>query len=65
MTAVSDQSKQALLSAFLFTIYDHGTSPNALGEAQAILDFLDKLDNRPCPPPPPAPPRHPKRADWK
>lgn len=28
------------LSEFLFTIYDHGTSPNALAEADAILHFL-------------------------
>ena len=30
------------LSNFLFTIYDHGTNPNALAEADAILAFLDR-----------------------
>ena len=29
-----------MLSDFLFTVYDHGTLPNALREADAILDFL-------------------------
>lgn len=28
------------LSEFLFTIYEHGTKPNALAEADAILAFL-------------------------
>lgn len=28
------------LSNFLFTIYEHGTNPNALREADSILEFL-------------------------
>lgn len=28
------------LSEHLFSLYDHGTSPNALREADSILEFL-------------------------
>lgn len=35
----ADDEREAL-SEFLFTVYDHGTQPNALREADAILSFL-------------------------
>jgi len=35
----TDGEREAL-SEFLFTVYDHGTNPNALREADAILAFL-------------------------
>ncbi len=42
-TAPSEDEPEALardLSSFLFSVYDHGTAPNAKGEADAILAFL-------------------------
>lgn len=38
---VVDKSLEENLSNFLMTIYEHGTNPNALKEARAILKFLD------------------------
>lgn len=37
---MTDNNLRYALSEFLFTIYDHGTDPNALAEADAILYFL-------------------------
>lgn len=38
-------TKREALSEFLFTVYDHGTSPNALVEADAIIEFLEEWEN--------------------
>lgn len=37
-------NRRGALSEFLFTIYEHGTKPNALAEADAILAFLRDYD---------------------
>ena len=39
-TQVAQDDERRALSEFLFTVYDHGTQPNALREADAILSFL-------------------------
>ena len=40
MTEQEARDDRGELSEFLFTIYDHGTSPNALREADAILAWM-------------------------
>ena len=44
----ADEDREAL-SDFLFTVYDHGTQPNALREADAILTFLAARSSQPAP----------------
>lgn len=39
------KTKREALSEFLFLIYDHGTNPNALVEADAIIEFLDEWES--------------------
>lgn len=46
----TDDEREAL-SEFLFTVYEHGTQPNALKEADAILTFLAGLRRSEVPEP--------------
>ena len=39
ITVTTDDEREAL-SNFLFSVYEHGSQPNALREADAILSFL-------------------------
>lgn len=48
---MTGQEAREELSNHLFSLYDHGTSPNALREADSILDFLDARGYRKCPDP--------------
>ena len=45
----SDDEDREALSDFLFSIYDHGTQPSALREADAILTFLAARSPQPAP----------------
>ena len=40
--APTDEEREAL-SNFLFSVYEHGSQPNALREADAILSFLASI----------------------
>lgn len=47
-TAPTDEREA--LSEFLFTVYEHGSQPNALREADAILSFLRSRHGAPAEP---------------
>ena len=42
ITVTTDEEREAL-SNFLFSVYEHGSQPNALREADAILSFLASI----------------------
>lgn len=48
-TAPAGDEREAL-SEFLFTVYEHGSQPNALREADAILSFLRSRRGAPAEP---------------